>query len=1587
MKAFDCLKSLAVVLFLANVSVMAADYGQVALAATQSGAITAVPVNTTDRYTVVLPLAGVLSVNMTQGTLPNLSVDVIWFDVNGDVKRRSVSGGFNFPYNDSMFVEAGTYHIEVVQRPVNPGFTGTYNIRMDCTVDEIKPNNTLATAQLLPFDYGLRGSIATTSDVGIYQYVVTESGRFSVNATKGTMSTGTWGTQVTIQWLNANNTLITSGSIGSSASSYTGAMDLEAGIYYIRITANGTGTYNLRGNFTATERNNIKPNNTFATAQLLTFGQTVTGFISYQDNTDMFRYVLTEPGRFSVNATKGTMSTGTWGTQVTIQWLNVNNTQITSGSIGSNASSYTGTMDLEAGDYYIRITANGTGTYNLSGSFTPAGINNRELNRDITNPQLLTTSGQTVRGFISYQNNQDMYRYDLTQAGRFSVNATKGTMSTGTWGTQVTIQWLNANNAEITSGSIGSSASSYTGAMDLEAGIYYIRITANGTGTYNLTAFTGASTPTTTVTGVTITPSTLTIQRGFTHQFTSTVTGANVASAQGVTWTVTGTTNPNTTISSSGILTVANNETATSLTVRATSTTTGFTGISGTAAVSVISVPTAPQNFTASPGNGQVTLSWNAPTSNGGSAITSYQVTSGAGWVTASTNTGHTFTGLTNSIPYTFRVRAITAAGFGAETMVITVSPIAPPSIVTLLTPANSAQNESRTPTLTWQPGSTGGTPAQYRVQVSTTSALTSFVVNQLVDHPTTSFTIATALANNTTYHWRVIPLIASSEPENNTVRTFTTLPTLPPQVTVSAPASNATNIALRPTLSWSQPTGVISGYYIYRGTSANPYDAANPTVNRVATINSGTTTTWTHTTDLEPSTIYHWQIVAFNGAGTGTASVSRSFTTQIAPPGAVTVTSPTAGATNQLVRTTLTWERPTGTITGYYIYRGTSANPYNSANLTTNRLTTITDPSITSWTHTSDLPFNTTYHWQIVAYNGTAANNFTASVSRSFTTQIARPGTVTASSPASNAANISIRPALTWSQPTGAITGYYVYMGASANPYDANNPETNRVATVTGAASWTPASDLEFNTAYHWQIVAYNGTEIYNNGIASTSRSFTTQIAPPEAVTVSLPEEDATNVNIRPTLTWEEPTGTVTGYYVYRGTTANPYNPNNPTLNRITTITDASTTSWTHTSDLAFNTMYHWQIVAYNGAGVHNNTASASISFTTQVAPPGQVSVSSPANWSTNIDIRPTLTWEQPTGTVTGYYVYMGSSSNPYSSSNPETNRIATVTGTSNTSWTPDSDLDFNTTYHWQIVAYNETGNGSASWSRSFTVRHLTHTVTYDINGGTGTIPAEQTVNDGSSVTLRSNSGLSRGSFTFAGWNTESDGTGTNRNANTSFTPTSDITLYARWIAVVTYDLNSGTGTTPVRDTVIAGSSVTLPSNDEFSRGNFIFRGWNTNSSGNGTNYDAESSYEPTGSITLFAKWDAETSILSQDRIVPPGGIKPDTDVTPLNALTSEFTAGPNPVARSAGEVNFFRQGKRVQNATLTVFDASGNVISKVKIVDNVLNTQERRPVGSWDLTDSKGRLVSEGTYLVRGTVVTSDGKRERVSVMVGIR
>ena len=92
-------------------------------------------------------------------------------------------------------------------------------------------------------------------------------------------------------------------------------------------------------------------------------------------------------------------------------------------------------------------------------------------------------------------------------------------------------------------------------------------------------------------------------------------------------------------------------------------------------------VPGAPAITTTAAGNGQVTLSFTAPQSDGGAPITSYAASCTPGPFTA-TSTGAlsiTVTGLTNGTVYDCSVKATNSVGTSAASPGVQVTPIAPP--------------------------------------------------------------------------------------------------------------------------------------------------------------------------------------------------------------------------------------------------------------------------------------------------------------------------------------------------------------------------------------------------------------------------------------------------------------------------------------------------------------------------------------------------------------------------------------------------------------------------------------------------------------------------------------------------------------------------------------------------------------------------------------------------------------------------------------------------------------------------------------------------------------------------------------------
>jgi hypothetical protein len=144
----------------------------------------------------------------------------------------------------------------------------------------------------------------------------------------------------------------------------------------------------------------------------------------------------------------------------------------------------------------------------------------------------------------------------------------------------------------------------------------------------------------------------------------------------------------------------------------------------------------APTAVSAAPGDKQLIVSWTAPSSNGGSAITGYKVEKKEGsgsYAIAVANTGsdavtYTATGLDNGNSYTFKVSAINSAGTSdASTDSSAFTPIGVTNAVTDISAAPSTSGSAEVVVSWTAPSETGGSAVTgYQIFMQTNSG--SFV-------------------------------------------------------------------------------------------------------------------------------------------------------------------------------------------------------------------------------------------------------------------------------------------------------------------------------------------------------------------------------------------------------------------------------------------------------------------------------------------------------------------------------------------------------------------------------------------------------------------------------------------------------------------------------------------------------------------------------------------------------------------------------------------------------------------------------------------------------------------------------------------
>ena len=684
-------------------------------------------------------------------------------------------------------------------------------------------------------------------------------------------------------------------------------------------------------------------------------------------------------------------------------------------------------------------------------------------------------------------------------------------------------------------------------------------------------------------------------------------------------------------------------------------------------------VPGTPTGLSATAqGQNRIDLFWTAPTVDGGSAITGYDIEMSGPRTTRTVQTGvattYAHTGLTAGSTWRYRVRARNSEGAGAwsSSATATTDP-GPPGAPTRLTATADGRHRIN---LLWQaPSSTGGAAiTSYEIEV----AVHPDSVWRTLEANYTSFPnpyVHRGLAPGSTRYYQVrAKNSAGAGPWSN----------MDSATTMAAPPGAPTNLMATANgpaqidLSWTPPAddggADITAYRIW-------FSITNGQTWSLLTGSTGSdATTWSDT-GLEPATTRHYRVAAINSAGIGPQSDAAGAMTDAEPPDPPMDLIATARGTSRIE---LSWEAPLYNggvaLTGYQVeVSSDGGSKWEILEANTSSLST-------DYTHTGLDPA-TTRHYRVSAINSADLVSEPSNVDYATTDATTPDPPTNLMAEADGTSQID----LSWTAPAydggAAITGYQIEVsvdrGLTWDDLVANTNNTNKTYSHTGL---TPASTR------HYRVSAINRV---GPGAPSNEAEATTDATVPNApLRLTANAEDHQQID----LDWDVPDfdggAEITGYRIEVSENAGS------TWTDLVANTGSTTTAYSHTG-LSPASTRHYRVSAINeiGTGEPSNVADAT---TDAVVPDPPTNLVATAKEPTLIE----LNWSAPAynggAPIVSYRIEVSEDGITWTD-------LQRSTGVSLTTYS-HVGLKPGSTRHYRVSAINIAGTGSPSNTASAT-------------------------------------------------------------------------------------------------------------------------------------------------------------------------------------------------------------------------------------------------------------------------------------------
>ena len=520
--------------------------------------------------------------------------------------------------------------------------------------------------------------------------------------------------------------------------------------------------------------------------------------------------------------------------------------------------------------------------------------------------------------------------------------------------------------------------------------------------------------------------------------------------------------------------------------------------------------PGSPTGLTATAASSsQINLSWTAPSSNGGSAITGYKIErstdGGTTWSTivsntSSTGTTYSDTGLASSTTYTYRVSAINSVGTSSpsNTASATTNSGSTSGSIVLNNVKTTSGTVSSAPYQITLSNFNAGTGSNQLLVVGISANNNNIVLVTFGGMPLTKK--VSTFSNNDAEFW----YLTNPSGTGNIVVTMTGTTSavvgayafsgVDQTTPIPTSTANHNTAASSPTISITTQNSnswVLDLPAIYGGTTlgsptcTQQWDANIPNAITGASSSASSSSAGSVTCSWTASSGDMWDDAAIEvkASGTGTATA----------PGSPTGLTATATSSSQI---NLSWTAPTSNggsaITGYKIERSTDGG--------TTWSTTVANTASTGTTYSdTGLASSTTYTYRVSAINsvGTSTPSNTASATTSGTvSSVPQPPTGLTSTTAS-----SSQINLAWTAPSNnggsTITGYKIERST-----DSGTTWSTIVSNTSSTSTTYSDSGLAASTAYTYRVSAINS--VGTGSPSNTASATTSQVSTVRAISLS---------------------------------------------------------------------------------------------------------------------------------------------------------------------------------------------------------------------------------------------------------------------------------------------------------------------------------------------------------------------------------------------------------------------------------------------------------------------------------------------------